>query len=107
MKLATGPASDDRGPISQRLTSQGQRTIDRRSRVDAFADADAGGVGVAMKLDISAKRQCANPPTCAAGVDARGELGAEAERKRINFNAAPSADQIVAEFVHRDDQRSG
>ena len=29
---------------------------------------------------------------------------AEAERKRVDFDAAPSADEIVAQFVHSDDQ---
>ena len=65
-EISDRPRGDDRSPISQWLTSQGQRTIDPGASVYAFADADAGGIRVAMKFDISAKRQCANPPTCAA-----------------------------------------
>ena len=57
-----------------------------------------------MKLDVSAKRQCANPPARAAGIHSGEQLRAEAERERVDFDAAPSADQIMPEFVDRDDQ---
>ena len=96
------PCDHDRGPVPQRLTRQRQRAIDRRIGVGALAD--AGGVGVAVKLDVSAERQRANPPPRAAGVDPSEQLRAEAEGKRVDFDAAPSADQIVPELVHRDDQ---
>src|SRR6202453_3931341 len=101
-EICNRPCEHDRRAVAQGLTSERQRAVDRWIHVGALAA--ARGVGVAVKLHISAKRQCADPPPGAARVHPREQLMAEAERKRVDFDAAPSADQIVAQLVHGDDQ---
>src|SRR5580693_3821461 len=101
-EICNRPGEHDRRAVAQGLTSERQRAVDRWIHVGALAD--ARGVGVAVKLDISAKRERADPPPGAARVHAREQLMAEAERKRVDFDPAPPADEIVAQFVHGDDQ---
>src|SRR6185437_15536832 len=87
--------------VPQRLAGQRQRAIDGRI---SRAVADARGVGVAVKLHVAAERKRANPPARAARIHPGEQLGTESERESVDFDATPSADQIVAELVDRDDE---
>ena len=102
MKLATGPASTIAARFRNGCPAKRQRAVDRR--IEPRPVPDAGGVGVAVKLDISAERQRADPPARAARIHPREQLRTEAERESVDFNAAPSADQIVPKLVDRDDK---
>ena len=105
MKLAIGPAAT----IAARLRSGCPASVNERSTDGSRLGAvgDAGDVGVAVKLDVSPERQRADPPARAARVDPRRKFGTEAERESVDFDAAPSSDQIVPELVDEHDQRSG
>src|SRR6185312_7828817 len=52
----------------------------------------------------AAERQRANPPARAARIHPGEQLRTESEREGVDFDATPSADQIVAELVDRDDE---
>ena len=102
MKLATGPAAT----IAARLRNGCPAKVNERSTaaVAPSAARHAGGIGVAVELDISAERKRADPPAGAARVDPGEQLGTEAERESVDFDAAPSPDQIVPEFMEENDQ---
>src|SRR5579863_6624961 len=57
-----------------------------------------------MKFDVTPERQRADPPARAARIDPREQLRTEAKGERVDFDAAPPSDEIVAQFVNEDDE---
>src|SRR5271170_708559 len=57
-----------------------------------------------MELDVSAKRQRADPPARAARINPRPQFRTEAKRECVDFDAAPSTDQIVPQLMDGDDK---
>ena len=55
-----------------------------------------------VHLDVAAERNRAHPPARACPVGASEQLRAEADRKDFDHDAAQPRDQVMAEFVHED-----
>ena len=101
-EIGDRPGQHDRRPVEQRLPGQRQGGIDGWvGRRGAF---NAGDIGVAVKLDISAERKRAHAPAGAAQIHPGKELRPEAQRERVDFDPAPSPNQIMAEFVNEHDR---
>ena len=95
-----------RQPRSPRgcATAARPRSTSGRPMGRSSAARHAGGVGVAVELDISPERQRADPPAGAARVHPGEQLRTEAERESVDFDAAPSSDQIVPQLMDENDQ---
>ena len=106
MKLAIGPAAT----IAARFQTGWAAKVTARSP-GAICDGRrrglrAGGVGVAMELDVAAERDGGEPPARAVPVREADDLGPEPEREGVDLHAAPAADEEMAELVeeHHDGQ---
>ena len=62
-------------------------------------------VHVADELDVAAERDGAELPARAVAVVEAEEFRAEADRERLDADAAPAADEVVAHLVDEDDDR--
>ena len=67
----------------------------------------AGGAGIAFETHKPAKRQRCKLPSRAMPVHTRKQHRAKSHRKNLRMNAAPSPDDIMAIFMHRDNDRKG
>ncbi len=103
IKLATGPAST----IAARLRSGCPARVMLRSTSGSAEPApplDARDICVAVEFHVAAERQRSDSPARAVRIDASGEFGAEAERERVDFDAASPCDKIVTEFMEEHDR---
>ena len=60
---------------------------------------------LAVHLDEAAQRYGADLPSRARPIGAAEQLGAEADRKDLDGDAAPAGNQIVAQLVDEDEDR--
>ena len=72
-------------------------------RLDFVCVRRARRVHVADELDVAAERNGAELPARAATIVEAEELRAEADGKGLHADAAPAADQVVAHFMHEND----
>ena len=63
---------------------------------------DAGGVHVALELDVASQRQCRDTPARSVPVVEPDQLLAETDREGIRLHAERAAHEQVAEFVQCD-----
>jgi len=65
----------------------------------------AGGTGISLEADKSAKRQRCKLPPRSMPVHTRKEHGAKSHREDLRMDTAPTSDDVMAIFMHRDDDR--
>ena len=94
---------DDGRSLPDRLSGEGHRTLGLRHVCDAFGVRHARAIRIAMKLDVTAERDCRNAPARAVTIDPREKLRSEADRERVHLHAAPAADKEMAKLVDEDD----
>ena len=66
-----------------------------------------GDIGIAKEPHVAAKRQQGQLPARAVAVNAGPQAGTEADGEDLGMNAAPAPDDVMAEFMHRDDDQQG
>jgi hypothetical protein len=64
-----------------------------------------GRIGIAKELDVAAEGKCGDLPARAAPVGARKQHRAEADAEHLGMDPRPAADDVMAVFMHRDDDR--
>src|SRR6185312_4848530 len=111
-----GENSDGQQEVEQRAGKHRRRALPHRLRmkgylalglaqlIDAFRIGGTGGdVHVADEFHVAAQRNGAEFPARAVPVVETDEFGAETDRERLNPDAAPAPDQIVAHFMDEHD----
>ena len=99
------PRGHDRGALAERLSREGALALALRHARDPGSVGSAGGVGVAGEFHVAAKRDQREAPARAVPVVETEQLAAEADREHLDVDAAPAADEEMAELVDEDDQR--
>ena len=104
-KLKAGPAKTVSGAFPHRLRVEGDLLLVVGQRFDLAGVRRARRVHVADEFHVAAERNGGNLPARAVAVVEADEFGTEADRERLDADAAPAADEVVAHLVHEHDDR--
>ena len=79
--------------------------VARTHRFDCIAILARSRVRVTHEPHVAAQWKCRDLPACAAFVETRPKYRAEPQAENLGVNASPTANNIVAVFMHRDDDQ--